>query len=112
MSLSIGRLTSGAALLIAMAAPAAAQTCRIPRELLCPGCAEKLTLTIQRSGRCVVTAAPQAASLASSRSDLVIRLVDDRNSLARTIRPRERVFAMTPLGAPRCFTFQERRYCE
>jgi hypothetical protein len=99
------------------AAPAAARLCKIPRALLCDGCAESLTITLRANGSCVISFTPPTARAAAVPSEhLTVRVfarppasLYARRTFAR-VRPR--AVALVPAPGGRCFTFNERRYCE
>ncbi|WP_342360435.1 hypothetical protein [Terrarubrum flagellatum] len=105
-------IAAAAATMILSSGSVFAQTCRIPRALLQSEGAERVTLTILRSGRCVASVSPARGH---AGDDIVIRVV--RSPLDgghRSIR-RWRDYRVMPVAmwpGPRCFIFQERRYCE
>jgi hypothetical protein len=104
--------------LAALSAGAAdARTCQIPRALLCEGCADQLTITLARNGRCIVSFSPLSSpSTSATDGRLTVRIIvaprihtARRRSLRRHFA--QPTVAIAPAG-PRCFIFNERRYCE
>ncbi|MET0605922.1 MAG: hypothetical protein ABWZ80_05665 [Beijerinckiaceae bacterium] len=107
-------LITGAAILAPSIADA--RVCQVPRALLCDGCSERLTITLMRSGRCVVSALPGRGQSTAASPYLTVRV--NVAPVAPTLRKRsirrqtaESTVAFGPIGS-RCFIFRDRRYCE
>jgi len=103
-------------------AHAAAFSCRVPRALLCEGCASQIAISLRRDGTCRVAFAPPLTAGASTPAispqvDLSFQ-VEIPPPLARAIPPRSkagsgaRVSWLRPAPQSRCFVFNNQRYCE
>ena len=86
--------------------------CRLPRELLCEGCAQNVTISLQRGGSCRVsftpaTGAPPAAT--EAKGQLELRIVSAPNSAtSHGVATRKRVSA----PPKHCFVFNSKTNCE
>ena len=123
--LMLAALVAASALAGATAARAAF-SCRVPRAILCEGCASQIAIALRRDGSCRVSFAPPSTAAAPAASPLVD--LDFQVDLAPAPGPAARVnriYAKSPKGgdaarlswlkaAPqsRCFVFNGQRYCE
>ena len=104
----------------ALAAPAdAAQyTCRVPRALLCEGCAQQIAISLQADGGCRISFTPGAGAAASGGAAASSQLEFQVQSAPVYVAPhvaayRPRRFASTrPAPKSRCFIFNANEYCE
>jgi hypothetical protein len=99
--------------------PALAAVCRIPAEVLCAGCVERLSIRIMPGGACRVSFTASAAPAPAQAGRFVD--VDVEAGPHRAVRRRESAPAepaARPAVPPRspastgCFDFNGRHYCE
>jgi hypothetical protein len=104
-----------------MAAPAqpSEYSCRVPRALLCMGCASQIAIALQPGGGCRISFSPMGSPAADSGQDqLDFRVSAPTTAIARvpaqrrlSIGRRQVAFArQTPIE--RCFVFKAQKYCE
>ncbi len=112
-----------AALLSAAPAVANEYSCRVPRALLCDGCANQLSITLQPSGGCRISftppgsVAPTAAKPPSDQVELRVEaapVVITRYAPRRSVAPwhTHAVALAKPGQSGRCFVFNSQQYCE
>jgi hypothetical protein len=104
-----------------MAAPADAgeYSCRVPRALLCKGCASQIAIVLQPGGGCRISFSPQGLLAPDSGQDqLDFRVSAPPNNLlrvpqrARLSRPSHRATFAGQAPPERCFVFNAQKYCE
>jgi hypothetical protein len=120
-------LAAAACALAASPAMAGAYSCRVPRAILCEGCAKQIAIALLGDGSCRISFAPPAGADAPSAAPLPgelnieVEVAPAPKPKAAAIRrsarwPRaNRVAAgLARPRAPeaRCFVFNEHRYCE
>jgi hypothetical protein len=127
--LTLAALVAASASLPGATGARAAFSCRVPRAILCEGCASQIAITLRRDGSCRISFAPPAtaatpsAPAASPQVDL-----DFQVEVAPVPGPAgraNRIYARSPKSgnaarlswlraAPqsRCFVFNGQRYCE
>jgi hypothetical protein len=124
----LARVTAAAATAIFLTAPPAQPAeycCRVPRALLCEGCASQIAIALQANGSCRVSFTPEApppgpaASPGKSGPDQLELKVETPPPIVARIAPhrqplwRPHRFALArPAPSPRCFVFNAQRYCE
>jgi len=107
----------------------AAFSCRVPRAILCEGCASQIAITLRRDGGCRISFAPPSTAAAPSTPaaspqvdlDFQVEVAPVRGPAGRA----KRIYGGSPKGgnaarsswlraAPqsRCFVFNGQRYCE
>ena len=105
---------------------AGSYSCAVPRALLCEGCADQIAIFLRTDGRCRVTFTPgqPATSPASGGAPLVFTVELGPAAAPMIRRPpqfggrrvnfanRHREGADFKPPQPRCFVFNENRYCE
>jgi hypothetical protein len=110
-----------AALLLAAPAKANEYSCRLPRALLCDGCANQIAITLQPGGGCRISFTPssgQTAAPARTSSDqLELRVEAERVTITRFAPRRSaaghtRAVAWARPSSRRCFVFNTQQYCE
>jgi len=108
------------ALLVGSAAPtwAAGYTCRVPRALLCDGCAQQIAISLQPGGGCRISFTPPAAAASPSAPASTDQLELQIQSAPIYVAPRvaalrpRRAVAARPAATGRCFVFNGQQYCE
>ncbi|MGO9768654.1 MAG: hypothetical protein ACLPSW_03695 [Roseiarcus sp.] len=108
------------ALLVGAAAPtwAAGYTCRVPRALLCDGCAQQIAISLQPGGGCRISFTPPPAAPSSNEPAPPGQLELQIQPAPITAAPRAPVYRpRRVVQAPRapahpCFTFNGAQYCE
>ena len=94
---------------------AQAATCRVPRAILCAGCAERVVIRLGAGGVCRVTFTPTSATTgADGFMDLDIAAGEHgAKRRVATTRPTRRA-SQPRLGnrAAGCFSFNGRQFCE
>jgi hypothetical protein len=92
--------------------------CRLPRALLCEGCASHIAITLQRGGGCRVSftpesAAPSANDVAKASEPFEIRVETAPTAWPRVARrPARRLASARSESRHPCFVFNAREYCE
>jgi hypothetical protein len=110
---------AGAAVVLAAASPAwpSEYSCRVPRALLCEGCASQIAITLQPGGNCRISFTPDSPAAhapAEATEPLEFRVEAAPIVVARPKaiwRPRAVAFAR-PAPSERCFVFNALKYCE
>ena len=110
---------AGAAVVLAAASPAwpSEYSCRVPRALLCEGCASQIAITLQPGGNCRISFTPDtpaAHAPAEATERLEFRVEAAPIVVARPRASwRARNFALArPASSERCFVFNALKYCE
>ncbi len=107
-----------AACLAAPSAKAGAYSCRVPRALLCEGCASQIAITLQSGGVCRISFTPaaapsaQASSPASDAFEFRVETIPTAAPRPRWVRRAPRVALLRPPTNRRCFVFNSQEYCE
>lgn len=113
-------LAAGAAvaLIVAPTAKASEYLCRVPRALLCDGCARQIAITLQSGGGCRISFTPADVS----PSQLPVRATETfefRVEMSPMAVPRlqrrwrtPRVALARPPPNSGCFVFNGQKYCE
>jgi hypothetical protein len=120
MSLFAKNWLSAFAILVGAATPAAAgdYTCRLPRALLCDGCAQQIAISLQPGGGCRISFTPPPAAASPSAPASTGQLELQIQSAPITAAPRapayrpRRVVQAPRAPAHPCFTFNGAQYCE
>jgi hypothetical protein len=126
-NLTLAALVATSASLSGATGARAAFSCRVPRAILCEGCASQIAITLRRDGTCRITFAPPSTAAApptpaaSPQVDLDFQV----EVAPLPARRANRIYAKSPKGgngarlswlkaAPqsRCFVFNGQRYCE
>jgi hypothetical protein len=107
----------------------AAFSCRVPRAILCEGCASQIAITLRRDGSCRISFAPPTTAAAPSTPatspqvdlDFQVEAAPVSGPAARAKRiylgssragNAARVSWMRAAPQSRCFVFNGQRYCE
>jgi hypothetical protein len=111
-----------AALLSVAPAKANEYSCRLPRALLCDGCANQIAITLQPGGGCRISftlSAGQTAAPAKTPSDRLELRVEAEPVVITRFAPRRStawhtpaVAWVRPASSRRCFVFNSQQYCE
>ena len=114
-------ISAFAALIWTAPAKANEYSCRLPRALLCDGCANQIAITLQRGGGCRISFAPAEQTSASAKApseQLELRVEAEPVAITRFV-PRGRIAWHTrsvawarPASSRRCFVFNSQQYCE
>jgi hypothetical protein len=104
-----------------MAAPAqpSEYACRVPRALLCKGCASQIVIALQPGGGCRISFSPAASPASDADQDqLDFRVSATPTATARvpaglhSNMRRHRVAVARQIPMARCFVFNAQKYCE
>jgi hypothetical protein len=104
-----------------MAAPAqpGEYSCRVPRALLCKGCASQIAIVLQPGGGCRISFSPEGTLAPDSSQDqLDFRVSAPPTNLLRAptrtrlSRPSHRATFARQTPLERCFVFNAQKYCE
>lgn len=113
--------------IVALVSAASAMTneysCRVPRALLCEGCASQITIALQPGGSCRISFTapgaemPAAAKPPSDQVELRVEaapVVITRFAQRRGAWPwrTHTVALVNPTPSGRCFIFNSQQYCE
>jgi hypothetical protein len=108
---------AAALIAIIMARPAMAAVCRVPADVLCSGCVERLSIRIMPGGACrvsFITPASSESNGAGKFVDIDVEAGPPHPARHRVTAPRlsaARPAAPQPPSAG-CFLFNGRRFCE
>jgi hypothetical protein len=104
---------------MAAGAKSAEYSCRVPRALLCPGCASQIVVSLQSGGGCRISFTPETPSASNASAEqlefrveappVVVTRIAPRGALAWRAR---RVAVTKPAPSRRCFVFNGQEYCE
>jgi hypothetical protein len=93
--------------------------CRVPRALLCPGCAAQIVVSLQPGGGCRISFSPEAPSPANAASEQLEFHVEappvavTRTAPRGALTWRARHVAQARVApSRRCFVFNAQEYCE
>jgi hypothetical protein len=112
---------AGVAAVLLMAAPAKSSeySCRVPRALLCEGCASHIAIALQANGACRISFSPDAvATHEPSPAAAPIEFTVDVPPAPVVVAPRRAswrahyVGLARPAAAAHCFVFNAQQYCE
>lgn len=98
-------------------------SCRVPRALLCEGCADQIAIALQTDGRCRISFTPPAAEASVAvkpPSDSVELKVEATPVVVTRFVPRRvptawrphTVAYVKPASSAHCFVFNAQQYCE
>ncbi len=100
-------------------ATSAEYSCRVPRALLCPGCASQIVVSLQPGGGCRISFSPEAPAPTSASSEQLEFRVEGPPVVVTRMAPRgaltwraRRVAQAKPAPSRRCFVFNAQEYCE
>lgn len=105
------------ALVAGLTGTAQAATCRVPRAVLCKGCAERVVIRLEPGGVCRVSFTPMTATGGAEAEGFVEVdiIAGARGAKRRTAeaRPRHRgPYHRSGNRAGGCFQFNGRQFCE
>ncbi len=107
-----------AACFAAPSAKAGAYLCRVPRAVLCEGCASQIAIALQSGGGCRISFTPSATP-ATPTPARAYDAFEFRVETAPIAAPKHwrgrrapRVALVRPATNPRCFVFGGNEYCE
>lgn len=117
----IAVLLAAAAQPLGVAGARAGYACRVPRALLCEGCATAIAITLQRDGSCRISFTPPASPTQDGAAppptdiDFQVEAPPAPKPAPRTTgvaRSPRHVSWVRAAPAARCFVFNDQRYCE
>ncbi|MGO8798514.1 MAG: hypothetical protein ACLQE9_16480 [Roseiarcus sp.] len=107
---------------LASTAARADYACRVPRAILCDGCAKAIAITLQRDGSCRISFTPTASATdaaAGAPQPTDINFQVDVAPAPRIVRRAayvpgyaRHVSWLRAAPEAHCFVFNDRRYCE